>query len=241
MKLPALEVWLHHSATAVSGDPFLDMKAIERTGISRFSQFSYSYCVHPDGSILEGCGTRRGAHTANRNSTSFGICWIGDYTNRLPKVQQIDGTRWLIAELVRLGHLKPGTYPTGGHRDVKATACPGNKLYAILADLRVPWAPPPAAADFTDFPGGEDNVRRYDLRISLDDQGRGHLPQPLDVPAGDVVSLIAHGPYPPVDGYWDTPVLGRQERDGGTMVTVTEGPPGQIVLVTLWALNGTSG
>jgi hypothetical protein len=181
-----------------------------------------------------------GAHTAKRNSTSFGVAWVGDYTTRHPKVQQMDATRQLIADLILKKWLRKGTYPTGGHRDVQSTACPGNKLYAILDDLRVPWAPPAVVLPppaVTDFPGGEDNVLRYDLQIALDDQGRGHLPTPLDVPADQVVSLIAHGPYPPHDGYWDLPVLGRQARDGGTMVTATEGPPNTMVQVTLWALD----
>jgi hypothetical protein len=107
------------------------------------------------------------------------------------------------------------------------TARIGNDQAAVVL-------PPPAVAA---FPGGEDHMLRYDLQISLDDKGRGHLPTPLDVPADMVVSLVAHGPYPPVDGYWDTPVLGKQAREGGTMVTATEGPPGQTVAVTLWALD----
>jgi hypothetical protein len=79
---------------------------------------------------------------------------------------------------------------------------------------------------------------RYDFQIALDERGNGHLPTPLDVPADMVVSLVAQGSYPPADGYWNVPVLGRQMRDGGTMVTATEGPPGQVVNVTLWALDG---
>jgi hypothetical protein len=33
--------------------------------------------------------------------------------------------------------LRPGTYPTGGHRDAPgaSTACPGNRLYARLGDV----------------------------------------------------------------------------------------------------------
>lgn len=139
MRLPATQVFIHHSVTNVTNDPLADMRVIETTGLARFGQFSYSYCIHPhEGEILEGCGLLRGAHTAQRNSISFGICWIGNYEERLPKVQQLDATRWLIAWLTKAGHLIPGA-DIKGHRDVYATACPGSKLYTMLDVIRHPW------------------------------------------------------------------------------------------------------
>lgn len=139
MRLPARTVFIHHSVTPVTPDPYLDMKTIERVGLDRFNQFSYSFVIHPrDGEILEGCGVKRGAHTAGRNSDSFGICWAGNYEERAPKAQQIDSTRWLINELGRQGLLAGGA-DILGHRDVYATACPGSKLYAVLDVIRHPW------------------------------------------------------------------------------------------------------
>lgn len=118
-----------------------------------------SYCVHPDGTILEGCGDRVGAHTAKRNSTSFGIALIGNYSERAVKVQQLDAIRWLIAHLIDTGKLRPGTYPTAGHRDVSSTACPGDQAYRLLDMMRVPWTEnetptpkEPAMADNPDVP-----------------------------------------------------------------------------------------
>jgi N-acetylmuramoyl-L-alanine amidase len=144
MRLPATQVFIHHSAGSVSSDPYADMRAIEATGIRRFGVVSYSYVIHPhEGEIFEGSGLYRGAHTAQRNSTAFGICWAGDYNERNPKAQQFDSTRWLIHWLTRQGHLLPGA-DILGHRDLMATACPGNKLYAMLDVIRHPWegAPP---------------------------------------------------------------------------------------------------
>lgn len=139
MRLPATQVFIHHSVTAVTPDPYTDMRVIEKVGLQRFGQFPYSFCVHPkDGEILEGCGLLRGAHTAQRNSTSFGICWIGNYEQRAPKVQQIDATRRLIHRLTADGHLLPGA-DILGHRDVYKTACPGQGLYDLLDVIRHPW------------------------------------------------------------------------------------------------------
>jgi hypothetical protein len=139
MRLPATQVFIHHSVTEPTDDPYRDARAIERIGMQDYGQFSYSYLVHPHaGEILEGCGTRRGAHTARRNSTAFGVCWVGDYTTRAPKVQQLDSTRWLIDHLTKQGWLVPGA-DILGHRDVFSTACPGSKLYAVLDVIRHPW------------------------------------------------------------------------------------------------------
>jgi N-acetylmuramoyl-L-alanine amidase len=142
MRLPATQVYVHHSVTPVTADPYADMRAIETVGVQRFGQFSYSYAIHPrDGEILEGCGLLRGAHTSQRNSTSFGIVWIGNYEERAPKIQQVEATRWLIHELTDRGYLVPSA-DIVGHRDVYSTACPGSKLYALLDVIRVPWEGP---------------------------------------------------------------------------------------------------
>src|SRR5688572_23919714 len=79
MKLPATGVFLHHTVTPVTDFPYQDARRVEAEGIARFGQMSYSYLVHPAGVILEGAGTKVGAHTANNNRTSFGIGLIGDY------------------------------------------------------------------------------------------------------------------------------------------------------------------
>lgn len=153
MRLPATAVFVHHSVTAVTNNPHADMRAIERIGLTRFNQFSYSHVIHPkNGEILEGCGLRRGAHTAQENSTSFGICWAGNYDERQPKIQQVDSTRWLIGELKRQGHLRVNAKILG-HRDTGfATACPGSKLYAMLDTLRKPWGAPEGVAPMWEPP-----------------------------------------------------------------------------------------
>lgn len=147
MVLPAREVWLHHSVTKVTADPLADMRAIDAIGIQRFGHVSYSWCFHPDGTVLEGAGLRVGAHTAGRNSTSFGFALIGDYTRRNITPAQADAVRAMIAQLIKTRSLRPGTYPTGGHRDLKATACPGDRAYALLPGLRVPWIAPTKEED----------------------------------------------------------------------------------------------
>jgi hypothetical protein len=139
MTLPARALYLHHTVTQVTPHPYADMRVVEAEGVRRFGHISYSYVIHPDGTTMEGCGTRRGAHTEGRNSTAFGVALIGNYDQRNVTAMQLDAVRWLVAALVEAGNLRPGIYPTGGHRDVKATACPGAKAYRLLDAMRIPW------------------------------------------------------------------------------------------------------
>lgn len=140
MKLPVARVYLHHSVSPVTSDPRADMQTLQQIGFNRgFDDISYSYAFHPDGTILEGRGTYIGAHTEGRNSSSFGFCLIGDYSNRVVSTEQVAAIRWTVAQMVSAGHLESGTYPTAGHRELKPTACPGDWAMQRLADMRVPW------------------------------------------------------------------------------------------------------
>jgi hypothetical protein len=90
-----------------------------------------------------------------------------------------------------------------------------------------PPAPPRPAATFP-----EDALQRHDIAITTDGNGHGWAFVP--VPAERVVSIVTQGPYPPVDGYWELGVFGRQARDGRTVVTVTEGPARTTVHASVW-------
>ena len=167
MRLPASEVYIHHSATRATDSPYADMKTIERIGLERFGQFSYSYAVHPGGAVLEGCGLQRGAHTSRRNSTAFGIALVGNYDTTAPTPGQIESIRWLIHHLEEEGWLVPGANILG-HRDVSVTACPGAQMYALLPVLRLPWEDP-----MPDDPN-RPNVNAPIVGIAATPTGRGY-------------------------------------------------------------------
>lgn len=151
MTLPATEVWLHHSVTTATSDPKADMRVIERIGVQRFGRVSYSFAIHPSGAVLEGAGATVGAHTGGRNSFSFGIVWIGNHEVDRPARIQIERTAELIRYLISRRWLRSGTYPTGGHRDVKATACPGRFAYPTIPEIRSLVANPSKEDDVPHF------------------------------------------------------------------------------------------
>jgi hypothetical protein len=124
-------LWLHHSVTRATSDPVQDARQIARIGVQRFGRMSYSFVVHPDGTILEGQNGHVGAHTRGQNSTSQAICCVGNFENDPVTDEMVRSIRLLVAQFGPL---------LGGHRDAPgaATACPGRNLVARLPELRIP-------------------------------------------------------------------------------------------------------
>lgn len=92
--------------------------------------------------VCEGRGFyRTGAHTIGRNTKGLGVAWMGDFHN-----VDFDPSPWIpmvnrLLRWVRANHNSELT-TISGHRDyadrvrrINQTACPGDKLYAILPQL----------------------------------------------------------------------------------------------------------
>jgi hypothetical protein len=144
--LPAAEVWLHHSVTlapdlvwidtdrdGVEDDEEKAMRLLEDIGQSRFGGgISYTWLIPPSGRIYEGHSVdRQGSHTVNRNSISRAICFIGNYDISKPTQAQIRSSALLLRDAKAAGWI---AHPrlTGGHRDLKSTACPGQYAYQAI-------------------------------------------------------------------------------------------------------------
>lgn len=146
MKLPVREVWLHHTVTRSTADALADWRHVQETGFGRgFVDISYSYGFHQNGTILEGRGDYVGAHTADRNSSSYGLVLIGNYENLRPTPEQINAVRWWVKWAKDTNRVVAGAYPSGGHRDLQATACPGRYAYEKLPEFRMAWQPASSA------------------------------------------------------------------------------------------------
>jgi len=130
---------------------------------NRWNDIGYNFLVDIHGQVFEGRagGVDRavvGAQAQGYNSVSTGIACLGTFTDVMQSPAGMDALARLIGWKLSL-HAIPteGTvtvtsaggsanrYPAGtpvtferisGHRDGNSTACPGDKLYAQLADLR---------------------------------------------------------------------------------------------------------
>ena len=135
-----LGIFVHHTVTPVTDDPCHDAQVVNADGIARFGQLSYSYMFHPSGVVLAGCETRRGAHTIDRNSISFGFAAMGTYTDAPPTDALIKGMCQMALILKRFGWLTAAS-DVQPHSAIKATICPGmlrpgdcNLIAAVLRE-----------------------------------------------------------------------------------------------------------
>lgn len=172
---PVADVFVHHTVTDPTLDPVADAKKVEDIGIERFGRLSYSWMIHPNGTVLEGQGVYRGAHSVDervpgpngnglsRNYDSFGIAAIGDFTQYPPSPEMIASYVWLIARLRTQSLLKPdhGVHP---HNLLKATACPGSladHIPTIIERLKVPPMP-----DLPDPPTMEERIALLERKVA---------------------------------------------------------------------------
>ena len=138
-----LDKWAHHTVTshlpedASVAQEMVQMRSIESIGQSRFGAgMSYTFLVFPSGRVYQGVSINRVSyHTGmGRNANSVAICYPGNYENKVPTQVQIDAT----ARLLRYG-TERGWWTQkkidGGHRDLKATACPGRHYYSKIGEI----------------------------------------------------------------------------------------------------------
>lgn len=133
--VPTPELWLHHTAGNERGAS--GVRAIQdfHMDVRGWSDIAYSFIIDRVSlAVYEGRGAGvLGGHTFGRNSVSHAICVMGNFD----RTSVSDALVGRIAELVAHGH-EQGWWPamlTGGHRDVRPTACPGDNLYVRIDEI----------------------------------------------------------------------------------------------------------
>lgn len=134
-----LDKWLHHSVTtqlsieATLAQEYAEMRKLDDIGQSRFKGgISYTFVIAPSGRIYEGHSIGRvGAHTKGHNSISAGICLMGNCETNQVTDEQVSAIAWLLQYGIDKSWWREPKLD-GGHRDTKATACPGKNGYAAI-------------------------------------------------------------------------------------------------------------
>jgi hypothetical protein len=146
------KVLVHHTATPNDREDGLRLgelaRAIQKDHIEvrGWIDSGHNFLVNRAGLVAEGrhrsletlLGGRhfiQGAHCTGQNSKSIGIENEGIYTEADPPVAQLATLRALIAFTCLQYRIRPNQIY--GHRDFADTACPGDRLYAMLPTLRV--------------------------------------------------------------------------------------------------------
>lgn len=124
---------IHHSAG--TDHPTLDWQGIRKWHIENngWSDIGYHFGiekVNGQYEILVGRMLNEiGSHASGHNSNSIGICCIGNYEIDKPDDTLISLLRRLINSLCSVFGIEEENVI--GHRDTKATACPGKNLYNL--------------------------------------------------------------------------------------------------------------
>lgn len=123
---------------------FLNQKTLG--GSPKYADIAYSFMVMPSGRIYMGRGWRvrdaaTGTSTGSRHGVSLSICFAGNFEVRTPTTAALDAARWLIYTGQKRDFITK-KLDIFGHRDWKATACPGANLYVQLSYIRKPWPKP---------------------------------------------------------------------------------------------------
>lgn len=125
------------------------MRRLQRVRPDLGLDVPYSFVVFQgrnldDAIICEGRGfTRTGAHTAGLNSSRYGVAYGAD-TREDPVTPGMEAAvRWVLAHIT-------DPVATTGHKDHKATACPGPAGVASLPNVQ-PGTPPPDELEESDM------------------------------------------------------------------------------------------
>ena len=123
---------LHHT-----GNPTDDDISAEEINTSHQAQgwtcIGYHYVVRKDGTVEAGRPHWTvGAHAYGDNSHTIGIHVCGNFEEAEPTSEQIESLAMLLANLCTDYGLTIDRDHIVGHRELMATACPGEYLYEML-------------------------------------------------------------------------------------------------------------
>ncbi len=98
----------------------------------------YHYLVGRDGeicNIYEGRPAQfKGTHTLHNNSNNLGIAVMGDFMHKLPTPKQLRALRAFLDD--SRSRFSVSLTQVYGHRELSASSCPGDALFAWLKDYR---------------------------------------------------------------------------------------------------------
>ena len=122
---------IHHTGNPADDD--LSAEEIHNAHQSQgWSGIGYHFVIRKNGQVEQGRPIDTvGAHAQGDNWHSIGIHVCGNFEEAEPTEYQIESLAYLIGWLCEVYDLDPAVSVVG-HRDLMATACPGENLYSML-------------------------------------------------------------------------------------------------------------
>lgn len=130
------KIVIHHTGNAQDDD--LSAEQIHSSHLMQgWSGIGYHYVIRKDGTVEIGRPEWAvGAHAHGFNWNTIGIHVCGNFELATPTPAQIESLAYLVGWLCDKYGLTPDADRIVGHRDLMATACPGQQLYDILQTVR---------------------------------------------------------------------------------------------------------
>lgn len=130
------QIVIHHTGNPTDDD--LSAESIHESHKAQgWSGIGYHFVIRKDGTIELGRPMDTiGAHAYGENSHTIGIHVCGNFEEAEPTPQQIESCAILVAWLSEEYGVKVNRSNVVGHRDLMATACPGESLYEQLETIR---------------------------------------------------------------------------------------------------------
>jgi len=150
---------IHHAASSNTNHDYVNVVRniyLLHTQTNGWDDIGYNFVVAQDGSIFEGRAHQnidstdniKGAHFCGKNSSTMGVCVLGNYQSIQPTQASIQSLQHLLTWKCNKDNISAtgqSNHPSGsstklshiaGHQDGCATACPGDSLYRLLPTLR---------------------------------------------------------------------------------------------------------
>lgn len=121
------QIIIHHSATSGGSPESFARYHVENKG---WPGIGYHIVIDKNGNICKtNFATTISYHCSGQNHKSIGVCVIGNYDNVLPDGNILSSLHDVIKYYDKMLGVE---LPIKGHRDFKATSCPGDKLYEYI-------------------------------------------------------------------------------------------------------------
>lgn len=134
-------ITVHHTGEHGNWADLPDVEIVQRIETyhrneKEWAAIGYHYLVGKDGRIYEGRPVKyQGAHVSTQNENNLGISVIGDYTDHQPSARQLAALdAFLDDKRKAYGVSRARVY---GHRDLHASLCPGDSLYAWVKKYKL--------------------------------------------------------------------------------------------------------
>lgn len=127
---------IHHTGNPTDDD--LSAEQLHRSHQNLgWAGVGYHFIVRKDGTVELGRPDwAAGAHAEGFNYCSIGIHVCGNFNIGEPTEAQLNALPMLLADICDAYGLIASADIVVGHRDLMATACPGNNLYKHLDEIR---------------------------------------------------------------------------------------------------------